>query len=105
MAGKSGKSQVLANPFYLVLLIASTLFVITSLGYYVAPFVLDPGQVGQVGRVPQVSWSRALAAWLDRNGPLVLGIEFVVMLVTGILAMVTDDWFAAARKPADREKS
>ena len=51
------------------------------------------------GRAAQNASSKAFAAWLDRNAPLALGIEFVVMLVAAILAMLTDNWFAAARKP------
>ena len=39
--------------------------------------------------------SLALAGWLDRHGPLALGVEFVVMLVVRVLAMATDHWFPA----------
>ena len=38
-------------------------------------------------------------AWLDRNAPLALAIEFVIMLFAAILAMLTDNWFSASRKP------
>jgi hypothetical protein len=99
MASKARKSQVLANPFYLVLLIASTLFVITALGYLVAPSVLDQMPAAGPGRGAQNGSSRAVAAWLDRNAPLTLGIEFIVMLITAVLAMLTDNWFSTARKP------
>ena len=40
--------------------------------------------------------SHDLALWLDRQGPFVLGVEFVVMMVTGVLAMLTDDWFSGS---------
>jgi hypothetical protein len=92
MAGTSRKNPVFANPFYLGLLVASTLFVVTVLGYLVAPSVLN-----SEGPAPRGETSRAFATWLDRHGPLILGIEFVVMLVTGVLAMVTDDWFSGAK--------
>jgi hypothetical protein len=98
MAGTSRKSQILNNPFYLLLLIASTLFVVTALGYLVAPSVLDQMPAAGPGRVPQNTSSKAFAAWLDRNAPLALGVEFVIMLVAAILAMLTDNWFAAVRK-------
>ena len=88
MAGTSRKKPALANPFYVGLMVASTLFVLTALGYLVAPNVIAPGPVRR-GET-----SRAFATWLDRRGPLILGIEFVVMLVTGVLAMATDDWFS-----------
>jgi hypothetical protein len=87
MAGKARKNPVFANPFFLALMVASTLFVVTALGYLVAPYATGtrPSAPGQ--------GSRAVAGWLDRRGPLVLGVEFVIMLVTGVLAMATEDWF------------
>jgi hypothetical protein len=98
MAGTSRKSHILTNPFYVLLLIASTLFVVTALGYLVAPSVLDQMPAAGPGRVPQNASSKAFAAWLDRNAPLALGVEFVIMLVAAILAMLTDNWFAGVRK-------
>jgi hypothetical protein len=84
------------NPFYILLLVASTLFVVTALGYTVSPYVLDRPS----GR-PAGEGSEALARWLDRRGPLALGVECVAMVLTGILAMATDPWFSgAARSPA-----
>ncbi|MGA8350814.1 MAG: hypothetical protein WBQ29_07200 [Isosphaeraceae bacterium] len=96
MAGTSRKKPVFANPFYVGLMVVSTLFVLTALGYLVAPNVIAPGPV-QRGET-----SRAFATWLDRHGPVILGIEFVVMLVTGVLAMVTDDWFSGVAKPGSQ---
>ena len=90
MTERSAK-KLFPNPFYVLLLLASTLFVFTALGYLVSPTVLGLAEPGG-GR--QVSpGSMALAAWLDRHGPLALGIEFVLMLVSGLLAMATDRWF------------
>ena len=73
------------NPFYVVLLVSSTAFVVTALAYLVSPSAIDhprarPG-------------SRAVAAWLDRLGPIALAVEFVVMVVFALLAMATDRWF------------
>ena len=99
MAGTSRKNPVFANPFFLALLVVSTLFVVTALGYLVAPYALGAGQA------PRGETSRAFAVWLDRRGPVILGIEFLVMLVTGVLAMVTDDWFSAPPGPAPRAQS
>ena len=66
------------------MLIASTAFVVTALAYLVSPYVAQrkgagPGQ-----------GSLALAEWFDRRSPTALAIEFAVMLVSGLLAMVTD---------------
>ncbi|MGA2706189.1 MAG: hypothetical protein ABSH35_34580 [Isosphaeraceae bacterium] len=96
MAGTSRKNPVFTNPFYVGLMVVSTLFVVTALGYLVAPNVISQGpeQRGET--------SRAFANWLDRHGPVILGIEFLVMLVTGILAMATDDWFSG--EPGSRTR-
>jgi hypothetical protein len=93
MAKAARKSNIFANPFYVLLMVVSTLFVMTALGYLVSPYALDARSV------PLGERSQAFAGWLDRNGPLMLGVEFVIMLVAGVLAMVTDDWFSGARKP------
>ncbi|CEF48447.1 unnamed protein product [uncultured bacterium] len=88
MARASRKKGVFANPFYVGLMVVSTLFVVTTLAYLVSPYVLEPG------RRPRGAPSHDLALWLDRQGPFVLGVEFVVMMVAGVLAMLTDDWFS-----------
>jgi hypothetical protein len=90
MARSARKKGVFANPFYVGLMIVSTLFVLTALAYLVSPYVLQPG------RRPRGTPSHELALWLDRQGPLVLGIEFAVMMVAGVLAMLTDDWFTVS---------
>jgi hypothetical protein len=84
MAGRSRKA-LFPNPFYVVLLVASVVFTVTVLAYLVSPYAAERPNAG-VG-------SRALVAWLDRRGPLALGVELLVMLVAGVLAMVTDRWF------------
>jgi hypothetical protein len=78
------RKRLFPNPFYVLLLACSTLFVLTTLGYLVAPLLADlghaPDKPGQAG-------------WFDRNAPTALGVEFVVMLAAGLLAMATDRWF------------
>ena len=78
------------NPFYVLLLAVSTLVVVTALAYLVSPSVL--------ARAPR--GGSPAAEWLDRHGPLALGIEFAVMLVSGILAMATDRLFSGAAPKA-----
>ena len=94
--------RLFPNPFYVVLLIASTLFMVTVFAYLVGPMV-----VGMVVKAraagDQVAGSGALelTMWLDRHGPLLLAILFVLMLVSGVLAMATDRWFPEkAARPA-----
>jgi hypothetical protein len=83
-----------SNPFFNVMLATSVIFVVTVLAYLVSPAVLAPKPAeGGPG-----AGSMAMAQWFDRNGPMVLAIEFIVMLVTGVVAMVADPWFSVRSK-------
>jgi hypothetical protein len=86
-----------ANPFYTLLLVASTAFVLTALGYTVSLFVLE--QAHSVPKPGPRSASLALADWLDRNGATALAAELAVMIVTGLLAMATDRYFMRSGRP------
>jgi hypothetical protein len=91
---RAGK-RLFPNPFYALLLVVSTCFVVTILGYLVAPTV--HGQAGGAGR------PGGLADWLERRGPAALGVEFAVMLAAALLAMATDRWFPEKpTRPAPR---
>ncbi len=94
MTAQPRKLEVFANPFFVVLIATSVLFVLTVLGYLVSLYVLEP----DANRGPMAARSVALASWLDRNGPLALGVEFIVMLISGIIAMATDHWFSPRPK-------
>jgi hypothetical protein len=95
------------NPFYALLLVASTVFTVTVFAYLIGPSIeqraLDRAQ-GKAGAGAEKPGPRslALAAWLDRNGPRVLAIEIGVMVVSGLLAMATDRWFAGRAKGRGR---
>src|SRR5262249_32461105 len=91
--------KLFPNPFYVVLLLASTLFVLTTLLYLVSATVQE--RAGRAGVAPKPG-SLAFAGWFDRNGGLALGVEFVVMLVCGLLAMATDRWFPERAARAER---
>jgi len=94
------RKALFPNPFYVLLLVSSTVFTVTVLAYLISPNIqqraLDHPGAGRPG-----PGSLALAAWLDRKGPIVLAIEFLVMFASGILAMATDRWFPSrpARQP------
>jgi hypothetical protein len=101
------RQRSLTNPFYVLLLLASTAFLVTTFGYLVSPFIQQRAQAhaGDVGGPGPASL--ALAHWLDRTAPTALAVEIAAMLVSGLLAMVTDRWFSAqvarpASKPAPR---
>jgi hypothetical protein len=90
-----------ANPFYVLLMVVSTLFVITALGYLVGPYV-ERQAVDNPGAGPTAG-SRALAAWFDRKGVVALAIEFAAMLALSVLAMSTDRYFSPKR-PSTSER-
>ncbi len=87
--------KLFPNPFYVVLLISSTLFVVTALAWLVVPSILDQAAAPQAkgGLV-------GLARWVDHNGTVALGGEVAVMLAAALLAMLTDRWFP--ERPAPR---
>ncbi len=92
------------NPFYTLLMIVSTLFVITTLGYLVGPFVARRAIDRQdVGVSPL---SALLAGWFERKGVIALAIEFAAMAFLAIAAMATDRYFfpADARKPGPADR-
>jgi hypothetical protein len=80
------RKPLFPNPFYVALLVASIAFTVTVLAYLVSPYAAERPDAG--------ASSRALVDWLDRRGPLALGVEFGVMFVAAVLAMATDRWFA-----------
>lgn len=85
------------NPFYVLLMLVSTLFVITAMGYLMGPFV-ERQALEQPGAGP-TSGSRALASWFERKGVLALTIEFGAMLALSLLAMATDRHFSPPKAP------
>ena len=85
MTDRSQK-KLFPNPFYVLLLAASTLFVLTVLGYLIGPTVQE-----QAGA--RTGPTSNLVNWLDRRGPLALGLEIALMIASGLLAMATDRWF------------
>jgi hypothetical protein len=95
MTAPRRKREIFANPFFAILLALSVVFVLTVLAYLSSTWVLDPDPLG----ARRSSRSIAFAEWLDRNAPIVLGLEILAMLGTGVLAMVLDPWFSARSKP------
>ncbi len=98
MTRPARRREILSNPFFLILLATSALFVLTVLGYLVSPYVLVPGAAANKPGPGSIK----MAEWFDRHGPFTLGIEIVVMLLAGILAMATDPWFSSRAKSKER---
>jgi hypothetical protein len=94
MTAPRRKREIFANPFFAILLIASVVFVLTVLAYLSSAGVLD----SEPAAPPQGARSIAFGKWLDRNAPIALGVELLVMLLAGTLAMLLDPWFSARSK-------
>jgi len=86
--GRPGKNPFFTNPFFMVFLGASVAFVVSALAYLVSSYAIQKGAPG--------SASRLLGEWLDAWGPVLLSVEFALMVVAAITAMVTDDLFSAS---------
>ena len=97
MPGPASKPRPRPNPFFVILLVASTAFAITAWVGYVGPLMAKAPakpQKADPGADPQ-----ALAEWFNRHGTTALTVEFAVMLVSGVLAMATDRWFSPGPTP------
>jgi hypothetical protein len=95
------KRDIFANPFFVIMMGASVVFVLTVLGYLVSGFVLEPNAAlaSIPGRRPPDPRSLKSAEWLDRNAPWALAVEFGVMLLSAVVAIITDPWFTPTSKP------
>jgi hypothetical protein len=87
-----------ANPFFGVLIAASILFTVTALGYLMGPSIIERARSSGAGE--RSARSLAAAEWLDKRGPTALGVEFTLMLASGVLAMATDSWFSRHKSAA-----
>ncbi|MDG3005544.1 hypothetical protein [Paludisphaera mucosa] len=85
MASRARKSDVLANPFHLVLLALAVAFVLTALAYLASGFALDESRP-----VAPSEASRRAARWIDRNGPRLLAAELILMLPAAALLIAFD---------------
>jgi hypothetical protein len=86
------------NPFYLLLLLASLLFVMTALGYAIVP-VLEQKAIQAGSVVPESPFRDALRA----DGWKWLLYELAAMFVFGVLSMVLDR-LRSLQKPAEETK-
>jgi hypothetical protein len=75
------------NPFYLLLLLASCVFVVTALAYAIVPVLEQKAR--EVGQNPPPSPFRDT---LRTDGWKWLLVEVAVMIVFGLLSMGLDRW-------------
>jgi hypothetical protein len=80
------------NPFYVLVVLAGVAFVVTAMGWLVAPMIQQKARNPGGGAAPGAG-SLAVAAWFDRWSPTAITIELVVLIVSGGLAMLADRWF------------
>ena len=80
------------NPFYVLVVLAGVAFVVTTMGWLVAPMIQQKARNPGAGAAPGAG-SLAVAAWFDRWSETAIAIELVVLIVSGGLAMLADRWF------------
>ncbi len=95
------KKKLFPNPFYLALVVVSTVFVMTALAYWIGPLFEQARIDHPDARVAPTSL--ALLEWMDRRGPVVLGVEFALMALLAFVAMAADDLFDAKRAKSARK--
>jgi hypothetical protein len=92
------RREVFANPFFVVLLGTSVLFVLT-----ITLWLFTAWRV--TARPPPGPGVVNLSGWLDRHSTVLISVEFLVMLLAGVLAMLTDPLFSPrskSKRAADR---
>ena len=78
------------------LLLVSTAFVMTVFGYLISPVIQRQALESAPGGPGP--GSRALADWLERRAPAALAVEVSMMVVSGLLAMATENWFSTGKR-------
>jgi hypothetical protein len=89
----SSRKPLYPNPFYVLLVVVSAAFVVTTFGWLIAPMVQRKAHILAPGARPPGAGSLALAAWFDRWSVTALAIELVLIVASGFLAMASDRWF------------
>jgi hypothetical protein len=93
MADPAGaKKPLYPNPFYVLVVLAGVAFVVTAMGWLVAPMIQEKARNPGGGVAPGAG-SLAIAAWFDAWSTTALTAELAVMIVAGGLAMAADRWF------------
>ena len=83
------------NPFYLVLLLAGTLFCVTACAYGVHAVVdlRGPAKSDSEKTPYDTPRGQAFAQWMDRYGNAAVAIELGVLAVATFAAIGTDDYW------------
>jgi hypothetical protein len=96
------------NPFYVVLVLAGLLFVLTACGYFVmalresSPYVLGGPDGAEAGLARH---PHGLTDFLARHGVKALIAELAVLGAATLGAILTDDYWTRRRRSADRGRS
>ena len=100
MAEPSAKKRPYPNPFYVLVVLSGVAFVVTAMGWLVAPMIQAKAKNPGPGATPPGPGSLAIADWFDRWSATALTAELAVMIVAGGLAMFGDRWFT---RDSDRD--
>lgn len=84
----ASRKRRLPNPFYVLVVVIGTLFVITCLAWLVLP--VTGGEPGGAG-------NGVLINSFGRLAPKALAFQCVALVAAGLLAMATDRWFDARK--------
>lgn len=96
MAARSTRSAS-PNPFYVLLLVVSTAFVLSVLAYLIAPAVKQQAAEPAAGTQAPSAGSVALASWIEANAPRLIAVELGLMIVTGLLAILLEQFVSRRR--------
>ena len=89
----ASRKPLYPNPFYVLLIVVSAAFVLTTFGWLITPMVQRKAANLAPGADAPGAGALAVAAWLDRWSVTALAIELILIVVTAFLLMASDRWF------------
>jgi hypothetical protein len=91
------KTKKAINPFYVLLVVAGVLFVITACAYGVmAVRLADPARAAETSRA-----GAGLIALMDRHGLTIMTVELIVLAIATIAAITTDGYWSRRATSSD----
>ena len=90
----SGNSKGI-NPFYIILVVTGILFTVTAIGFG----IVVVRNVRQLSTIGDPHAGSSLLAWLDAHGVFVMIVQLVILALSTVAAITTDDfWTRRAEK-------
>lgn len=91
---RMSKEPKVTNPFYILLMIAGTIFGLTACAYFVMALRMKTPELADLDAAAPLT----LVTFLDRHGVTVLMVELAVLAVTTFAAIGTDDFWTRRAK-------